>query len=103
MRKLGRPNALQKKKQARKLWSRNANAAKARKWRGGNQPNLPAPKGNAAMPAIEWEVTLRNRIDGEKVKFVSPTITDMKKRIAVIVANYVPAKRTKMRSRLIPS
>jgi len=90
MSKRGRPSRLQKKKDARKQWSLNANAAKARKRQEGPIPDRPPEKGRIVMPAFEWEVTLRNRIDGEKVKFVSPTITDMKKRLAVIVANYVP-------------
>jgi hypothetical protein len=90
MNKRGRPSRLQKKKEARIKWSRNANAAKARKRREGPQPERPPQKGGLVMPAFEWEITLRNRIDGESVTFVSPTVTDLKKRVSVIVANYKP-------------
>jgi hypothetical protein len=90
MNKRGRPSRLQKKKEARQKWSRNANAAKARKRREGSQPERPTQKGGLVMPAFEWEVTLRNRIDGESVTFISPTMTDLRKRVAVIVANYEP-------------
>jgi hypothetical protein len=90
MSKRGRPSRLQKKKAARKKWSLNANAAKARKRIEGPLPDRPPTKGPRLMPASEWEITLRNRIDGATVSWIPPTVTDLKTRASVIISNYVP-------------
>ena len=93
MNKRGRPSRLSKKKAERLKWSRNANAAKARKRREGPAPELPPERGRRLMPASEWEITLRNRIDGQSVRFIPESITDLKTRAAVIVAHYVPDQK----------
>lgn len=63
MSKRGRPSRLSKKKAERILWSRNANAAKARK-------RLERPEREVVPGMVRcfpWEVTVRNVLDGANV------------------------------------
>ena len=83
-----RISRLQKKKEARLRWSRNANAAKARK-RLERERMEPLSSGSR-LHLVGYEITIKCLSDGSKVSFRPKSINDMKRRAAMIVANYLP-------------
>lgn len=86
---MSRLSRLSKKKRERLRWSRNANAAKARKRLAQEHIDRPPPSG-IRIYENQWEVTIRNRIDGESVTWCPTSLNDLKRRAAVIFANYLP-------------
>jgi hypothetical protein len=80
-----------KKKAARIAWSRNANAAKARKRmeRGAVEPE---PKlGRALLP---FEITIKCLADGESGTFRPRSGRHAKQVIDLVLANYLPGLTT---------
>jgi hypothetical protein len=84
-----RTSRLQKKKAARKKWSQNANAKKIRLMQERTRCEEIPHRHDSRF--CEWEVTIKNRLDGDYVRFVPASLNDLKKRASVIFAHYVPA------------
>lgn len=80
---------LRKSKAARLKWSRNANAAKARKRLEREHIDRP-PAACTRIYENQWEVTIRNLVDGEAVTWKPTSLNDLKRRATVIFANYSP-------------
>jgi hypothetical protein len=83
-----RISARQKRKESRKKWSRNANAAKARK-RLERIPNR-WPQMEAFFP---WSVTLENKLDGAKFKLDLNSARHCKRFCDFVLAHYEPECR----------
>jgi len=84
MSKRGRPSYLDKKKAARLKWSRNANAAKARKRMTSKRPDEP-PK---VVPFFPWRITVKNLLTGEKATFRPRSGRHAKAVLDVLFAEY---------------
>jgi hypothetical protein len=84
MSKTGRPSNLQRKKSARLKWSRNANAAKARKRMERPAPECP-PK---LLPFFPWRISLKNLLTGEKASFRPRSGRHAKAVLDVLFAEY---------------
>ena len=80
-----RISARQKRKEARLKWSRNANAAKARK-RMEKEPDR-WPEMQAFFP---WEITLKNKIDGAKFRLDLRSARHAKRFCDAVLGNYQP-------------
>jgi hypothetical protein len=78
-----------KKAKAREK-ARKANATKAAIRREGPMPDRPPPKGERMTAASEWEIVMRNRIDGAEGTFIPKSLNDLKRRVSVVIANYRP-------------
>jgi len=78
-----------KKARARQK-SIKANATKSAIRREGPQPERPPTKGKRMTKASEWEITMRNRIDGAVGSFIPDSLNDLKRRCAVVIVNYIP-------------
>jgi hypothetical protein len=78
-----RISARQKRKEARKKWSRNANAAKARK----RMERIPDrwPKMEAWFP---WRITLENKLDGAKFRLDLRSARHAKRFCDAVLAHY---------------
>jgi hypothetical protein len=79
---------LSKKKALRLKWSRNANAAKARKRR---EDLPPEPEPSLSRASLPWEITVRNLIDGESASFIPRSGRHAKAVLDVLFANYLPS------------
>jgi hypothetical protein len=88
-------SARQKRKEARLLWSKNANAAKARK-RMENPPER-FPEMLAFFP---WEIVLKNKLDGAKFKLDLQSARHAKRFCDAVLANYEPECRIGGQERL---
>jgi hypothetical protein len=84
MSKIGRPSNLQRKKSARLKWSRNANAAKARKRMECGIVG-PDPKMNHFFP---WEITVRYLLTRENATFRPRSGRHAKAALDVLFAEY---------------
>jgi len=71
-------------------WSRNANAAKARKRLESPPPPREPKRIKAALP---WQITLTNTIDGESATFTPRSARHAMRAIAVTIANYKPERK----------
>ena len=78
-----RTSARQKRKEARKKWSRNANAAKARK----RMDQIPDrwPEMLAFFP---WKITLENKLDGAKFRLDLQSARHAKRFCDAVLGNY---------------
>jgi hypothetical protein len=81
---MSRSNALQRKKAARLEWSRNANAAKARKRMERERAEEP-PK---LVPFFPWKITVKNLLTREKATFQPRSGRHAKAVLDVLFANY---------------
>jgi hypothetical protein len=79
-----------KKKAARIAWSRNANAAKARK-RMERKAVEPEPKLCRAL--LPFEITIKCLVDGESGTFRPRSGRHAKRVIDLVLAHYVPSLR----------
>jgi hypothetical protein len=73
--------------EARKKWSRNANAAKARK-RMENPPER-WPEMQAFFP---WRITLENKLDGAKFRLDLRSARHAKRFCDAVLGNYEPER-----------
>ncbi|MFZ4777776.1 MAG: hypothetical protein ACOYM3_20600 [Terrimicrobiaceae bacterium] len=89
-----RISARQKRKEARKKWSANANAAKARK-RMEREPEY-WPKMESYFP---WKVTMKNKLDGATFTLNLKSARHAKRFIDAVV-NYEPECRLGGQERL---
>jgi hypothetical protein len=80
-----RASRQQKKKEARQKWSRNANAAKARK-RMESEPDR-WPEMDAFFP---WKITLKNLLDGATVSIRLRSARHAKRFCDAVLGNYQP-------------
>ncbi len=78
---------LAKKKAARLKWSKNANAAKARKRLARSAIEREPKLKRASLP---WEITVRNLIDGELASFRPRSGRHAKRLLDTLFANYLP-------------
>ena len=81
-----RTSARQKRKEARLKWSRNANAAKARKRLDGPAADR-WPKMEAFFP---WRITLENKLDGAKFRLDLQSARHAKRFCDAVLGNYQP-------------
>jgi hypothetical protein len=84
MSKTGRPSNLQRKKSARLKWSRNANAAKARKRMASRRQDEP-PR---LVPFFPWEITVKHLLSKEKATFRPRSGRHAKSALDALFANY---------------
>ena len=80
-----RISARQKRKEARKKWSRNANAAKARK----RLERIPDRKPDM-IPFFPWKITLTHKLDGAKFTLDLQSARHAKRFCDAVLANYEP-------------
>lgn len=85
----------QKRKEARKKWSRNANAAKARK-----RKSLPVERWPEMEPYFPWKITLTHKHDGAKFTLDLKSARHGKRFIDAVVSNYEPECRLGGQERL---
>jgi hypothetical protein len=81
---MSRPSYLDKRKAARLKWSRNANAAKARKRMASKRQDEPA-KGILFFP---WEITVKHLLSKEKATFRPRSGRHAKAALDSLFANY---------------
>jgi hypothetical protein len=81
---MSRPSYLSKKKAARLKWSRNANAAKARKRMASKRQGEP-PK---LSPFFPWEITVKHLLSKEKATFRPRSGRHAKAALDALFANY---------------
>jgi hypothetical protein len=86
MSKRGRPSYLDKKKAARLKWSRNANAAKARK----RTEREPAEQPARLVAFFPWRITVKNLLTGEKATFRPRSGRHAKAVLDVLFSEYQP-------------
>ena len=91
-----RTSARQKRKEFRKKWSRNANAAKARKRMEGPTPER-WPEMIAFFP---WKITLENKLDGAKFRLDPKSARHAKRFCDAVLGNYQPECRIGGQERL---
>lgn len=80
-----RISARQKRKEARKKWSRNANAAKARK-----RKSIPAERWPKIEHYFPWKITLTHKQDGAKFTLDLKSARHAKRFIDAVIPNYEP-------------
>ena len=85
MSKRGRPSYLDKKKAARLKWSRNANAANARK----RMERQPAEQPARLVTFFPWRITIKNLLTGEKATFQPRSGRHAKAVLDVLFAQYI--------------
>jgi hypothetical protein len=90
-----RTSARQKRKAARLKWSRNANAAKARK-RLAHVPDRWPEMG----PYFPWKITLTNKLDGAKFRLDLKSARHAKRFCDAVLAHYLPDTRSGGQERL---
>lgn len=90
-----RISARQKRKEARKKWSANANTAKARK----RMERIPEiwPK---MTPLFPWQITLLNTLDGAKFTLPLRSTRHAKRFCDAVMSNYEPECRIGGQERL---
>jgi hypothetical protein len=81
---MSRPSYLDKRKAARLKWSRNANAAKARK-RMERERQTEPPK---MEPFFPWRITVKHMLTGEKATFRPRSGRHAKAVLDVLFAEY---------------
>jgi len=80
-----RISARQKRKEARKKWSRNANAAKARK-----RMERPPERWPDLKSYFPWKITLVNTMDGATFTLPINSARHGKRFLDAVCANYEP-------------
>jgi len=81
-----RTSAKQKRIEARKKWSRNANAAKARK-----RLDRATDRWPQMRPIFPWTITLTNTLDGATVTIPLQSARHAKRFCDAVLGNYQPA------------
>jgi hypothetical protein len=81
---MSRLNSLHKRKAARLKWSRNANAAKARKRMASKRQEEPAK----AVPFFPWEITVKHLLSKEMATFRPRSGRHAKAALDALFANY---------------
>ena len=84
MSKRGRPSYLDKKKAARLKWSRNANAAKARKRMERERDEEP----HKLVRFFPWKITVKNLLTGERATFRPRSGRHAKAALNVLFSEY---------------